>query len=257
MLLSAGAFLWSYYQTHLAENQASFKLVVIGDNEGVNPTFEQILTEVASRHPDVLVDVGDLTNLGERADLEQVMNRLQQAPYRTAVVMGNNDLGPSSAPDPTNFEQLVRQPTYTSFDIKNVHLVLLDNANRRVGFSDEELAWLAQDLKANTQPHVLLFFHRPLNVPFQNVVGDDETKTSRASNVKFLELISHYQIDHIFNGHLETFLEYDVNGIPVTDTGGAHNRTSKTGFGVSLPNAPHYTWVTVSEDGVSVEKVLL
>lgn len=229
--------------------------MVIGDNEGVNPTFEQVLTEVEAKHPDVLVDVADLTHLGARADLQQVVDRLRQEPYRTEVVVGNNDLGPSSAPDPTNFEEVVRQPTYTSFDIKNVHLVLLDNANRRVGFSDEELAWLAQDLKANTQPHVLLFFHRPLNVPFQNVVGDDETKTSRASNAQFLDVISHYHIDHLFNGHLETFLEYEVNGIPVTDTGGAHNRASKTGFGISLPSEPHYTWVTVEGDSVLVEKV--
>lgn len=228
---------------------------MIGDHEGINPTFETILTELESEHIDLLVDVADITNTGERAEMESVLARLAQEPYRVEVVVGNNDLGPGNNPDDTNFKDLVRSPTYTSFDLEQVHIILLDNANRRVGFSDEELVWLATDLATNTQPVVLVFMHRPVDVPFEQIVGTDETKQSRASNEKFIELIQQFEVDHIFTGHLETFLEYSLGGIPLTVSGGAHNRPDQTGFGVSLPSSPHYLLVTVDGETVEVEKV--
>lgn len=261
LLLAAGAvsvwFLWTYYQSQSAENQAAVRIAVIGDNEGVNDSFETILNKLEYQDIDVLVNVADLTVKGERQELQQVLDRLQYEPYRTEVVVGNNDLGPNTDPDYTNFLELVRNPAYTSFDVGNVHLVLLDNANRRVGFSEEELVWLNADLVANIQPHVLLFMHRPIQVPFENVLGTDETKASRASTDRFLGLIKKYSITHIFTGHLETFLEYELEGIPVTVTGGAHDREDKTGFGVTLPSEPHYTLITISNEKVKVEKVPL
>lgn len=253
-VLSAGFLFW-YYQAQTKANQAGLKIAVIGDHEGINPTFETILTELESEDIDLLVDVADITNTGERAEMESVVTRLSQEPYRVEVVVGNNDLGPGNNPDDTNFKDLVRDPTYTSFDLEQVHIVLLDNANRRVGFSDEELIWLEADLTGNTQPVVLLFMHRPIDVPFEQIVGTDETKRSRASNEKFIELIQQFEVDHIFTGHLETYLEYSLDGIPLTISGGAHNRPDQTGFGVSLPSSPHYLLVSVVGETVEVEKV--
>lgn len=241
----------------MAENQAAVRIAVIGDNEGVNDTFKTILNELEYEDIDVLVDVADLSLQGDRQELQHVLDQLHQEPYRTEVVVGNNDLGPSTDPDYTNFEELVRTPTYTSFDVGNAHLVLLDNANRRVGFSQEELTWLEADLTGNVQPHVLLFMHRPIQVPFENVLGTDETKASRQSNQAFLEIVKKFSIDHMFTGHLETFFEYELNGIPVTVTGGAHNRPDKTGFGVTLPSEPHYVLITITSQEVKVEKVWL
>lgn len=253
-LLSAG-FLFRYYQAQTKANQAGLKIAVIGDHEGINPTLETILNELESKQIDLLVDVADLTNTGERAEMESVLARLNQEPYRVEVVVGNNDLGPGNSPNDTNFKELVRNPTYTSFNLEQVHVVLLDNANRRVGFSDEELAWLEADLTANTQPVTLLFMHRPVDVPFEQIVGTDETKKSRASNEKFVELIKRFEVDHLFTGHLETFLEYSLDGIPLTVSGGAHNRPDQTGFGVSLPSSPHYLLISVDGETVEVEKV--
>lgn len=253
-LLSAG-FLLRYYQPQLKGNQATLQIAVIGDHEGINPTFEHILTELESQHVDLLVDVADLTNSGEREELESVLSRLGQEPYRVEVVVGNNDLGPGNDPDDINFKNLVRNPTYTSFNLEQVHIVLLDNANRRVGFSDEELTWLETDLTANTQPIILLFMHRPVDVPFEQIVGTDETKQSRASNEKFIELIKRFEVDHLFTGHLETFLEYSLGDVPLTVTGGAHNRPDQSGFGVSLPSTPHYVLITVDGETVEVEKI--
>lgn len=230
---------------------------MIGDHEGINPTFETILSELESQDVDLLVDVADITNTGERTEMESVLARLSQEPYRVEVVVGNNDLGPGNNPDDTNFKDLVRNPTYTSFDLEQVHVVLLDNANRRIGFSDEELIWLEANLTANYQPVVLLFMHRPVNVPFEAVVGTDETKLSRANNKKFVALIKRFEVDHIFTGHLETFLEYSLDGVPVTVSGGAHNRPDQTGFGVSLPSTPHYLLITIDGETVEVEKVLV
>lgn len=250
-------FLWTYYQTQFTPKQDEVKIAVIGDSEGVNPTFEKILEQLQSENLDQLIHVGDLTALGDPSDMQQVLSALQTQPYPTQVVVGNNDLGPSNTPDLSVFESLVRTPTYTSFDIDSVHLVLLDNANRQVGFSEEELLWFENDLHTNTQPWVLLFMHRPIKVPFEELIGGDETKKSRQSNEHFLSILAKYPVDHIFTGHLETFVEYDLAGTRVTVTGGAHDRPNQTGFGVSLPNEPHYTLVTISDTELQVEKILV
>lgn len=254
---AAGAswWLWRYYQAKSEEKQDVWSLAVLGDSEGINPTFEQILQELEHSSISILVDVADVTHNGDKQELQAVLDRLHQEPYPTQVVIGNDDLGPSSQPDSTNFEQLVRSPTYASLDIRNAHLVLLDNADRRVGFSNEELDWLEIDLQHTTQPIVFLFMHRPINVPFTGVIGTDETSTSEKSIQRFLEILATYPVDHIFTGHLETFLQYDVNGIPITVTGGAHARPDQTGFGVSLPSTPHYVLVTIRGQDIEVEKV--
>lgn len=254
---AAAVFLFRYYQAQTKANQVDLKIAVIGDHEGINPTFERILSHLESQDIDLLVDVADLTKAGERAEMESVLERLQTEPYPVEVVVGNNDLGPSSTPDDTTFKQVVRDPTYKSFNLEQAHIVLLDNANRGVGFSDEELDWLETDLAANTQPVVLLFMHRPINVPFEQVVGTDETKKSRQSNERFLSLAKQYEVDHIFTGHLETFLEYNADGIPLTVSGGAHDRPDQVGFGVSLPSTPHYLLITVEGEDIKVEKVLV
>lgn len=228
---------------------------MIGDNEGLNPTLEHILTALEDEDIETLVDVGDLTSSGDAQELTAVLNRLSEQSYSAHVVVGNNDLGPSSQPDSTAFREIVRDPTYTSFNIRNAHIVLLDNANRRIGFSPEELTWLAADLTNNVQPVTLLFMHRPIEVPFENIIGNDETKASRQSNQQFLNIIQQHPVDRIFTGHLETFLEYDLHGTPVTVTGGAHNRPDQTGFGASLPAMPHFTLISVHQDTIDVEKV--
>ena len=174
--------------------------------------------------------------------METVKTQFETLPIPTYYVPGNNDLVYDEKTERRTlriYKEVFGETVYFSFDYKNAQLLLLDNSYRRTGFSDTQLEWLKKQLNTNAQPYRFVFFHRPLNVPGQELVGDDETTNSREQNKKFLALIAGYNINHIFNGHVHTSLQYSLTSnragnadaatgttavnekkIPVTITGG-------------------------------------
>lgn len=230
---------------------------VFGDNEGVNPIAKRIWSDAREQQVDFVISVADLTARGKEEQFTEVKALFDSygLPYYTAI--GNNDLG-----RPTSRELFQKyfgvdefsRRTYFSFDRAGVHFVILDNADRKVGFDDEQLTWLTDDLVHNTQPHTLLFYHRPFDLPFSDFFYDDETAVSRASNEKFLEIISGHTIDAIFTGHVHTYLPYRMQDIPVTVTGGG-GAAPQDFIGGDAVKLYHSMKVTVTEDGIQTKFV--
>src|SRR3990167_230951 len=241
---------------------------VFGDNEGVNPIVRRIWSDAREQRGDFVVNVADLTSHGREEQFTEVRQLFDGygVPYYTAI--GNNDLG---KPKPRELflkyfgvdgagaavsyiTVAAATRTYFSFDRAGVHFVVLDNADRKVGFDDEQLTWLADDLAANRQPHTLLFYPRPFDLPFSEFFYDDETATSRASNEKFLQIIGGYTIDAIFTGHVHTYIPYRMQNIPVTVTGGG-GAAPQDYIGGDAVKLYHYMKVTVTEDGIQTKFV--
>lgn len=232
---------------------------VFGDNEGINPIVKRIWSDAAAAKVDFVISVADLTARGKEEQFMEVKALFNSygVPYYTAI--GNNDLGrPISRELFQKYfgvDDFARR-TYFSFDRAGVHFVVLDNADRKVGFDDEQLTWLADDLGRNTQPHTLLFYHRPFELPFSDFFYDDETAVSRASNEKFLEIIGAHTIDAIFTGHVHTYLPYRMQNIPVTVTGGG-GAAPQDFIGGDAVKLYHYMKVTVTEDGIQTKFVAI
>ncbi len=208
-----------------------WKFAVIGDTEDGGPTLDAFITEMKKR-TDIafIIHVGDVASHGEKDKMETVKAQFETLTIPTYYVPGNNDLVYDEKTERRTlrvYKEIFGETVYFGFDYKNAQLLLLDNSYRRAGFSDPQLEWLKKELDSSTTSYHFLFFHRPLNVPGQELVGDDETPNSREQNKKFLALISGYTIDHIFNGHVHTSLEYSLvtdatnqKTVPVTITGG-------------------------------------
>lgn len=228
----------------------SWQFAVIGDTEGLRPVTEALLTDMAQRDLAFVVHVGDVSSHGEVDELTRVKERFSKLPFPTYYVPGNNDLTYNETIERktlAHYTEAIDTRAYYSVDYEQVHLVLLDNSYRRIGFSDEELTWLQTDLDAARDKLTFLFYHRPIDVPGQALFGDDETADSRVQNEAFKSLIAQYSIAHIFNGHLHTTLPYQLTEqIPVTITGGG-GAAPQPMFGGEKNALYHYYIVHVSE----------
>jgi hypothetical protein len=231
----------------------AWQFAVIGDTEDLRPITETILADISQRDLEFVVHVGDISSHSDPVQLTAVKNAFAELPFPTYYVPGNNDLVYDDALEIKtlkNYTDIINNETYASFDLNNAHFILLDNSYLRYGFPDEELVWLENDLAQNTKPFTFLFFHRPLDVPGQQIFGDDETPNSRIQNEKFKALIAQYDITRIFNGHIHTALGYTLGttAIPVTVTGGG-GALPQEFLGGEDAAFFHYLVVTVGADG--------
>ncbi len=236
---------------HVIEPKAdSWQFAVIGDVEGMRDVSRAMIEDMKTRDIEFLINVGDVGSKPDAAEMQGVVDAFATLPFETYYVPGNNDLIYNETLEIKTdelYREIVSETTYQSFDFKDAHLILLDNSYRRYGFTDEELTWLESDFAKNTQKHTFLFFHRPLNVPGEQLFGDDETTFSREQNDTFKILISQYTIDRIFNGHLHTNLSYRLDATPVTITGGGGALPQEMLGGADAAFF-HYVIVTVYED---------
>lgn len=226
------------------------RFAVVGDNHGDNPIYRQILDEVAEEDLDFFLNVADATEFGsaeEFATLKQLESRLPFPVYHT---IGNHDI--KTDPSRGLWEKAFGHRGWASYNHGSVHLIVLDNADRKIGFPTESLAWLATDLAKHRDHTILIAYHRPFDLPLGQVVGDDETAASRATIHEFKKTIAGYPIKQIFSAHLHTYLPYTVQGIPAVVTGGGGD-PAQTVLGGPRSNLFHYLLVTVQGGRVNIQ----
>ena len=248
-----------------------FAFAVIGDNEGENPFYADLIRQI-SQNQDIkfLLHVGDATASGTSEEFQALKKANAELGLKIPVyfVPGNHDL---TTDQTGQIWQKEIGPLWQSMDIENTHLVLLDNSNRKIGFEDAELSWLENDLTdyANNKTDnslLIIAYHRPFNYPLASILGDDETKTSRASNEKFLKILEKFPPDQIFTGHIHSYADYamplakDTEGktlksAPVTITGGG-GQPPQSALGGLLKPKYHFLKVTVKGKKITTEIVL-
>ncbi len=248
-------------------DEETLRFAVIGDNEGDNPAYRSLLSQIAKQdQTQFLLHMGDATANGT-AEEHAALKALHQELGLTIpvyAVPGNHDI--IDDPDRKNWNA-VYGAAWRSLDIANLHLVLLDNAERKVGFPDEELDWLEKDL-AVVQPDrmTILAYHRPFGYPLADILGDDETRTSRKSNARFLSIIAKYKVDHIFNGHVHTRIDFPLTvswdstnkptkSVPVTVSAGG-GQPPQNALGGLLPQKFHALVVSVSKAAIAITELL-
>lgn len=201
------------------DEKVLFSFSVTSDIDHIegNTIFEHILSQVRSNDSSFFVIPGDISqgrNKNEFIAFNQAVNTLDIPTY---VAIGDNDLIQKLGKKP--FESTIGK-RYFSFDEQNAHFVILDNADKLESFGSEQLDWLEQDLKKNTSKQTFLFFHRPVNIPFAELVLGPENPQAAIHTNRFVEIISALPPAAIFNGHLHSYYSYKLGNIPVYITGG-------------------------------------
>lgn len=209
---------------------AELTFAVVGDTESHREQLAKTVALAQPRNASFILHTGDISANGTEPELDELREVVNQSPLPVDVVIGSHELrtDATGATFTDRFGQrnrIVERGQY--------RILLLDNADRLVGFGAETLAWLAQELNGHPSSRYILVFHRPFNLPLGAVFGDDETPTSRRSNEAFLSLISRADVRAIFTGHLHIYLPYKLLNVPVyvTGGGGGEPQTALGGLG--------------------------
>jgi predicted phosphodiesterase len=241
---------------------------VIGDNEGDNDTYRNLLGQIAAdKDVQFVLHVGDLTANGGTQELSEVQALHTEIGLTVPMyaVPGNHDI--KNDKNRSVFTQAYGELP-RSLDLGNIQLVLLDNADRKVGFTADELSWLENDLSSlqirkQSNQVTILAYHRPFAYPLADFLGDDETATSRKSNNAFLAILARNPVDHIFTGHIHTALDYTMvtkedatnratKTVPVTISGGG-GQPIQSAFGGLVKENYHWLKVTVTNTDIKTE----
>lgn len=258
ILSAAGYALWTlrepigslWKSAHFsASSEPSVQFVVVGDNHGVNPVYRQILTEIAKKKYAFLLNLADTSDQGSQEEFAAVRDLEKTLPFPVYHVLGSHDI--KTDPTGAGFRQVFNQPTTGAFDIGRIHLILLNNADRKIGFPESDLRFLKSDLAAHPDTVNLIAYHRPFGLPLASILGDDETAASRATDTDFEDIISTAHVSYIFTAHLHTYLPYALQGIPAAVSGGG-GADAQIVLGGSKNNFFHYLVVTVKGNTVSI-----
>lgn len=230
---------------------SGFTFVVVGDNHGVNDVYRQIIKEVGADDHAFLLNLADTSNLGTKAEFTAVKELESNLPFPAYHVLGSHDI----KTDPTGslFQQVFERQPCSSFTYRQLHVITLDNAERKVGFPDACLDWLVKDLDAHPSEPTIISYHRPFNLPLAQLLGDDETRASRQTNDRFLEILAgRTNIKYIFTAHVHTYIPYALNGIPAVVSGGGGDPAQLV-LGGAKNNFFHYLVVRVTGSSVTTE----
>ncbi|WP_304236681.1 metallophosphoesterase [Jiulongibacter sediminis] len=135
---------------------------------------------------------------------------------------------------------------YYSYNYGNVHLISLDSFGLDDGMyrlSDSrsrQYQWLIADLKANTLPWVIVYFHHPPYSSLSHVSDAEQELLDIRRNL--VPVFDQYQVDLVLNGHSHvyerSFLMKNHTGSGLTFNPDIH-QVQKTNGNYTAENAPY------------------
>ncbi|HEY7239738.1 MAG TPA: metallophosphoesterase [Burkholderiales bacterium] len=188
-----------FYFVQLSDTHWGFEGAPNPDSKG---TLKKAVTSVnaLSEQPDFIVFTGDLTHTTD----DPVERRRRMAEFKDIVgalrvknvrfMPGEHD---ASLDNGSAFQEFFG-PTHYSFDHKGVHFVVVDNvSDPRAQIGEEQLAWLAADLKQQrADAPIVVLTHRPL---FDLAPQWDWATRDGA---KAVELLMPFRNVTVFYGHI-------------------------------------------------------
>jgi hypothetical protein len=188
-----------FFFLQLSDTHWGFEGAPNPDAKGTLPKTVRSINALSEK-PDFIMFTGDLTHTTDNP----VERRRRLAEFRKIVgdldvktlrfMPGEHD---ASLDNGKAFQELFG-PTHYAFDHKGAHFIVLDNvSDPRAQIGDEQLAWLAADLKGQSAGKpIVVFTHRPL---FDLVPQWDWATRDGA---KAVELLMPYRNVTVFYGHI-------------------------------------------------------
>ena len=238
--LAGVAFASALFPGHPSSAQAAdFHFIQFSDTHWgykgpANPDAEHTLEKAVAtvnalpNQPDFIVFTGDLTHTTD----DPVERRARMKRFREIVsalrvkdvrfMPGEHD---ASLDKGEAYKEFFGAPYYT-FDHKGVHFIALDNVSDPAAkLGDEQLAWLAADLKQrHADDRIVVLTHRPL---FDLMPSWDWTT---ADGAKAIELLMPYKNVVVFYGHIHQEHHQNTDHI-------AHHAAKSLIFALPVPGS--------------------
>jgi hypothetical protein len=232
--------------------QPTVRFAVVGDNHGVNPVYRQILSDIKGQNFQFLLNLGDTSNEGKPEEWQAVKELESTLTFPVYHTVGSHDINTDDTRN--SFTAAFGHAPWYAIDSGQLHLIILDNADRKVGFPAKELDWLERDLAAHETSVNILAYHRPFSLPLASLLGDDETAASAKTNERLTAMLRQYNVKQIFTSHLHTNLPYTLAGVPAVVSGGGGDPAQFV-LGGAKNNYFHYLEVTIKGSDVQVTPI--
>ncbi len=206
-------------------------VAAVGDGAGGEPSEAELVSQIASWNPNLLLYLGDVYEMGTAAEFynwyrpDSFYGRFKAI---TDPTVGNHEyLSPGAKP---YFDFWGGVPPYYGYDAGGWHFVSLDSNVSKAGVdpASAQYRWLQSDLASNTSKCTIVYFHHP----YFSIGKEGSTQAL----VDIWKLMAQYHVTLVLNGHdheYQRWMPLDANGQPsdsgmtefVVGTGG-HSLTS-------------------------------
>ncbi len=208
------------------------RFVVYGDSRGGwNDWQSTLLVAQAIEHEDpmFILNTGDLVDNGWNPD--DWVDFFTASPFvhnsTFYPVLGNHE---NYSHLYFSFFSLPCNERWYSFDNGPVHFIALDS-NPRHAYRLLQHLWLLYDLRTQSQPFTVVFFHHP-------VYSSGEHGNTTLLQKMLAPVFERFDVDIVFNGHDHDYERSRVNDIVYIVTGGG---------GAPLYDVGHSPWTVYSE----------
>ena len=229
------------------EGKTPFRFAVVGDNRGNNTVFDEILARIKQDGANLVIHTGDIVERCTERQYEWILHELEEANLSVpfCAVPGNHDMTDAGT-NPCLLYQRAFGPRRYWFSYGDTLFVGLGNYGKSC--TEQDLDWLDSVLSRyrGSYKGCFVFTHVPPRDPrpgaghaLPEVLGEH-----------VMEILKKHDVTALFAGHIHSYLEDEMDGIPIYITGGAGAERDE-------PIGPHhYLLCTVQPGGkLDVRKV--
>ncbi|HET9452523.1 MAG TPA: metallophosphoesterase, partial [Aggregicoccus sp.] len=196
---------------------ADFTFLAFGDIQTGLPTFGDVV-EALNREPeaDFVLVLGDLTDLSEPGEFDELQAQLSGLRMPVYVTPGNHDILRAD-----EFQRRYGRASYT-FTHRGARFSSVDSSSAQL---DAQVwrwleGWLQQ---GEAQVHVL-FTH----IPAVETLGIRSGQwNSRREAWRFIGLAERHRVDALLFGHIHSYAAYSLGSVPTYISGGGGARPEK------------------------------
>jgi len=263
-----------------ADDYGETNFAVFGDSQGqiaflwpISSKFDTVVERVNETDAELSFHVGDMYfgddwwAMSVEAQANQFNDAIEDLDIPLYPVMGNHDAR-GSGWDVTRERIFHDDLTYYSLNKGDCHFVVLDAfmPEYENSISEEQMAWLEDDLADTRKPHIFVFVHAPL-YPVGGYFGEALDTNPELSD-RLVSLFVQHGVDAVFCGHEHFYACFEYNGIMQITTGGAGGELRSPAdmeeltdeFGYSgaqidryvTAEKHHFIYVNTTEEGIEV-----
>lgn len=188
-----------------------FRFALMSDVQEAIDSVQDVFNAVNRvRDLDFLLGAGDLTQRGERAQLERFERELSELTVPYYTTLGNHELGV----DPPLFHDFFGRGSF-SFEHRGARFTLIDSASATI--DQRTYAWLKTWLNEGSNQFHTLAMHIP---PIDPTGTRNGAFASRDEAIALFAELQTFGVDLTVYGHVHSFYDFDNAGIPAIISGG-------------------------------------
>jgi hypothetical protein len=240
--------IYSFYT--IFEENATIRFIAYGDTRGVWDNWINagvVANAIEKEDSFFVLHTGDIVNdgrvLSQWIDFFTISNFIHNSTLFPSL--GNHEY---YADHYFKYFILPNNEYWYSFDSGPVHFICLDS-NFKNSLRLSQLFWLIKDLRTNTKPFTIVYFHYP---PYSS--GNHGSTYI----LRFLWgfIFNHFNVDIVFNGHDHCYERGKVNNVNYIVTGGGGAPPYDVGnswWTVYSEKTFHYCLITVNQEELTFE----